>query len=198
MKEAGWIIKDRIRVNAETGQKLEFEILLVSPLFERIALPFTKGLQRLGIAATVRTVDSSQYIRRLETFDFDMVVGSWGQSLSPGNEQRNYWGSDAAGRNGSRNLMGISDPVIDELIELLIAAPDREGLITRVRALDRVLQWGHYVIPHWHIAYDRLVFWNKFGRPETTPMQGAQFSTWWFDAKAAAALKQGKAGKTAK
>ncbi len=198
LKEAGWIIKDRIRVNAKTGQKLEFEILLVSPLFERIALPFTKGLQRLGIAATVRTVDSSQYIRRLETFDFDMVVGSWGQSLSPGNEQRNYWGSDAAGRNGSRNLVGISDPVIDELIELLIAAPDREGLVTRVRALDRVLQWGHYVIPHWHITYDRLVFWNKFGRPETTPMQGAQFSTWWFDANAAAALEQGKAGKTVK
>jgi len=179
LKDAGWVIKDRVRVNAKTGQQMTFEILLVSPLFERIVLPFTKGLERLGIKATVRTVDTSQYIRRLETFDFDMIVFTWGQSLSPGNEQRGFWGSQAASQNGSRNFIGISDPVIDQLIELLIAAPDRKGLIARTRALDRVLQWGHYLIPHWHTAVDRLVFWDKFGRPEVTPMQGAQFDTWW-------------------
>ena len=179
LKDAGWVIKDRVRVNAKTGQQMTFEILLVSPLFERIVLPFTKGLERLGIKATVRTVDTSQYIRRLETFDFDMIVFTWGQSLSPGNEQRGFWGSQAASQNGSRNFIGISDPVIDQLIELLIAAPDRKGLIARTRALDRVLQWGHYLIPHWHTAVDRLVFWDKFGRPEVTPLQGAQFDTWW-------------------
>ncbi len=198
LKEAGWVIKDLVRVNAKTGRKMTFEILLVSPLFERVVLPFAKNLRRLGIKARVRTVDTSQYIRRLETFDFDMIVGSWGQSLSPGNEQRGFWGSKAAAQNGSRNYAGISDPVIDEMIEQLIAAPDRKGLISRTRALDRILQWGHYVIPHWHIAYDRLVFWNKFGRPEVTPMQGSQFGTWWVDAAKAAAVEEVKPGLKSK
>ncbi len=192
LKEAGWIIKDKRRVNKETGKTLEFEILLVSPLFERIALPFVKNLERLGIKARVRTVDSSQYLRRLDTFDFDMITGTYGQSLSPGNEQRGYWGSDAAVSNGSRNYIGINDPVIDELIEKLISAPDRKSLITRTKALDRMLQWGHYVIPHWHLDYDRLVYWDKFRRPEITPLQGAQFSTWWINPDSAEKMERGK------
>ncbi len=191
LKEAGWVIKDNVRVNQATGQALEFEILLVSPAFERIALPFVKNLERLGVKARVRTVDSAQYLRRLETFDFDMLTFSWGQSQSPGNEQLGYWGSAAAKQNGSRNLIGVSDPVIDKLIGGLIAAPDRKSLVTRTRALDRVLQWGFYVIPHWHLSYDRLVFWNKFERPVVTPTSGAQFDTWWINEDAARSTIEG-------
>lgn len=170
---AGWLEKD--------GQPFEFEVLLYAPLFERITLPFAKDLERLGIKARVRTVDVAQYIKRLETFDFDMFVYTWGQSLSPGNEQRNYWGSAAADQPGSYNFAGIKDPVVDALIEKIIAAPDRDSLVTRCKALDRVLQWGFYVIPHWHIAYDRLVYWNKFSRPAVTPDNGVQFDAWWVD-----------------
>jgi microcin C transport system substrate-binding protein len=188
LQEAGWTIgKDRRLV--KDGKSFDFEILLISPAFERISLPFTKNLERLGIKANVRTVDTAQYIKRLETYDFDMIVFTWRQSLSPGNEQRSFWGSDAAKRNGSRNYAGISDPVVDALIEKLIAAPDRESLITRSKALDRVLQWGHYVIPQWHLDYDRLVYWNKFGKPAITPLSGAQFGTWWVDNEREAALK---------
>ena len=181
LKEAGWVIKDGKRVNAETGKALEFEVLLVSPLFERVVLPFAKNLEKLGVKISVRTVDSSQYRRRLQTYDFDMIVSGFGQSLSPGNEQRNYWGSTAADLEGGRNSIGIKDPVIDQLIEKVIAAPSRQGLITAVRSLDRVLQWGHWVIPHWHATYDRVAYWDKFGRPKITPIQGNQFTAWWVD-----------------
>jgi len=189
LNDAGWIIKDGKRVNEKTGQALEFEVLLVSPLFERIVLPFSKNLEKLGIKVTVRTVDSSQYRRRLDTFDFDVMVGSFGQSLSPGNEQRSFWGSTAADQEGGRNIIGIQDPVIDELIEKVIAAPDRKGLITAVKVLDRVLQWGHWLIPHWHATYDRIAYWDKFGRPKITPLRGNQFSAWWVDAEKEKALK---------
>lgn len=196
LRDAGWVIKDGVRVNEKTGQKLEFEVLLASPLFERIVLPFAQNLEKLGVKAQPRTVDTAQYRRRLDTFDFDMVVGNWGQSASPGNEQRDFWSSDAAAREGSRNLIGIKNPVIDALIEKVIAAPDRKALIAACRALDRVLQWGHYVIPQFHAGYDRIAFWDKFGRPDITPSGGTQFMTWWVDkdkaAKIAAARKGGK------
>ena len=194
LKQAGWIIKDKKRVNRETGEALEFEVLLVSPLFERITLPVAKNLERLGVKVRVRTVDSAQYRTRLETFDYDVITFAYGQSLSPGNEQRGFWGSDAASRNGSRNFIGVNDPVVDELIEKLIAAPDRESLITRTRALDRVLQWGHYVIPHWHLDYDRLVYWDKFQRPAITPLQGAQFDAWWINPDNAKKTEKAKQG----
>ncbi len=181
LKSAGWDFKEKRLVNTQTGEAMTIEFLLVSPLFERIVLPFSRNLKRLGIKARVRTVDTAQYIKRLETFDFDAIVTTFGQSLSPGNEQRFYWGSAAVDIPGSRNYIGVRDPVIDELIETLIAAPDRKGLITRTRALDRVLQWGHYLTPHWHIPFDRLAYWNKFHRPEITPMRGAQFDTWWIE-----------------
>lgn len=181
LKEAGWVIEGRDRVHQDTGQKFEFEILLSSPAFERVTLPFAKNLERLGITARVRTVDSAQYIKRLETFDYDMIVLALGQSLSPGNEQLNYWGSAAADLDGSSNYIGIKNDVIDELIQMMIAAPDREELVARVRALDRVLQWGHYLIPHWFSDVDRIIYWNKFSRPDTIPMQGAQTNTWWVD-----------------
>ena len=194
LKEAGWVIKGKQRVNTTTGEVMEFEVLLIQPEFERVVLPFAKTLERLGIRANVRTIDTAQYIERIRSFDFDIVVSSWGQSMSPGNEQRGFWGSDAADTSGSRNLIGIKDPVVDELIEEIISASTRKDLLTSVHALDRVLQWGHYVVPHWHIPYDRLIYWNKFTRPDVVPMQGTQIGTWWYDEAKAAKLAaaQGK------
>ncbi len=188
--DAGWKVEaNKQLVHGETGTPFEFEILLVSPLFERITLPYKQNLERLGITAKVRTVDTAQYIKRLETFDYDMIVFRWGLSQSPGNEQLNFWGSAAAAQNGSRNFAGISDPVADALIEKLIGAQTREELVTATRALDRVLQWGFYVVPHWHIDYDRVLFWDKFGRPEITPTAGVQFGAWWVEPEREARLR---------
>ncbi len=189
LEEAGWVIRDGKRVNAETGEPFEFEILLGSQTFERIALPYARNLERLGIDASVRVVDASQYRERTDQFDYDMISGIWGQSESPGNEQLEYWSSDAAGRPGSRNYIGIEDPVIDELIELVVTAPNRESLIQRTRALDRALVWGNYVIPHWHITSDRIVYWDRYGIPETIPRQGVQLDTWWIDPDRAADIR---------
>lgn len=190
LQQAGWTFRDHKLVHGETGRPFRFEILLGAPTWERIALAFVRNLERLGIEARVRTVDSAQYENRIRNFNFDMVVQSWGQSLSPGNEQREYWGSEAANLPGSRNLVGIKDPAIDKLIELVIAAPNRDALITRVHALDRVLLWNHFVIPHWHIPYDRIAYWDKFGRPGVIPIRGAELLTWWIDADRAAALQR--------
>jgi microcin C transport system substrate-binding protein len=190
LEEAGWVVRDLKLVNAKTGQQMNFEVLLANALFERLVLPFKRNLERLGIAVRVRTVDQSQYINRLRVFDFDMIVAGFGQSLSPGNEQRSYWGSESAQMEGGYNYAGIMDPVVDELIELLIAAPDRESLIFRTRALDRVLLWGHYVIPQWDSPYTRLLSWNKFGRPSEVPLQGVQLTTWWYDEALARQLQQ--------
>ena len=189
LKDAGWVIKDKKRVNAKTGLELKFEIILSSPISERIVLPFVKNLERLGVDASVRTIDTSQYRRRMDTHDFDMLIGVFGQSMSPGNEQRSFWGTRAADLEGGRNLIGIKDPVIDALIEKIIAASSRKDLITSVKAMDRVLQWGHYLIPQFHASFDRIAYWNKFGRPKITPPQGNQFVSWWVDAKKEALLK---------
>jgi microcin C transport system substrate-binding protein len=186
---AGWQVESNRLVHTETGQPFEFEILLVSPLFERITLPYKQNLERLGINVRVRTVDTAQYIKRLETYDYDMIVFRWGLSQSPGNEQLNYWGSSAAQQDGSRNFAGVSSPVVDALLEKLISADDRDALVTACRALDRVLQWGFYVVPHWHIDYDRVLFWDKFGRPGITPAAGVQFGTWWVDPEREARLR---------
>ncbi len=188
-KQAGWQLKDKKLVNAD-GQPMAFEILLVQPTFERIVLPYKRNLEKLGIEVSVRTVDTSQYKTRLDNFDFDIAVGNFGQSLSPGNEQRDFWGSAMADEQGSRNLMGIKNPVIDELIELVISAPDRDSLVARTRALDRVLLWQHYLVPNWHITQHRIVYWNKFKRPDTSPRYALGFYTWWVDADKAAKLNE--------
>ena len=181
LKEAGWEVKDNQRVHTKTGEELKFEVLLYSKAFERIVLPFTKNLEKLGIAATIRVVDTSQFIERYRKYDLDMIVMSVGQSLSPGNEQDNYWSCKAADTPGTRNVMGICNPAIDQLIRLVIEAPDRQALIDRTRALDRALLWGHYMVPHWHINYFRLAHWDKFSRPNTPPKYGLGFFTWWID-----------------
>ena len=190
LAEAGWVVRDMELVNAETGEPFRFEILLVSQAFERIVLPFVRNLRRLGIDARVRLVDQTQYVNRLRSFDFDMLIAVWGQSENPGNEQRNYWTSRAAGQPGSRNYAGVRDPVVDELVELLIASPDRASLVTRARALDRALLWGFYVIPNWHIAADRVLYWDKFSRPAQPVKVGAFTNRWWYDEKKAARLEQ--------
>ncbi len=179
MQQAGWEINAGKLTHIKTGQNMKFEILLVSPSFERIVLPYKKNLQKLGVEASVRTIDSTQYQNRVDGFDFDMIIFSIGQSLSPGNEQRDFWGSDKANIKGSRNLIGIKDPVIDELIETLINAKDRQALISATRALDRVLLHNHYVIPHWHIRNFRVAYWNKFESPSISPKYALGFNTWW-------------------
>ena len=181
LAEAGWKVRDLKLMHEQTGEHMSFEILLVSPAFERIVIPFTENLKRLGVEARVRLVDQSQYLNRIRAQDFDMIVGGWGQSASPGNEQRSYWGSYAADQPGSRNYAGIKDPVIDELIELVIQAPDRESLVIRTRALDRVLLSGYYVIPNWHIQGDRILYWEKFSRPNILTRRGVLFDRWWYD-----------------
>jgi microcin C transport system substrate-binding protein len=192
LKQAGWTFKGEKLVNDETGQPFEFEILLDNPQFERIVLPFVQNLKRMGITARVRTVDTAQYERRMETFDYDMTVVLFGESLSPGNEQRDYWGSQAADEPGSRNLLGIKSKVVDALIEQLIQAPDRAGLVTHTRALDRVLQYGYYVIPNFHLAAFRVAYWDKFRRPAISPKYALDFDTWWVDPTAEKAVEAKK------
>jgi microcin C transport system substrate-binding protein len=189
--EAGWTVKGQKLVNGR-GEPMQFEILLNDSTWERIALPFAKNLERLGITARVRVVDAAQYEKRQDDYDFDVIVTVWAQSLSPGNEQREFWGSQTAGERGSRNLAGIKDPVVDRLIDLVIQAPDRPSLVARTRALDRVLLWGYYVIPHWHIRAFRVVYWDKFARPAVSPKYALGFDTWWVDAQKEAALARRK------
>ena len=198
LKEAGWTFKGEKLVNDETGQPFEFEIILVQPEFERIVLPFKKNLERMGIDARVRTIDSAQYERRMQTFDFDMAVVSFGASESPGNELRDYFGSQAAEEPGSQNLLGIKSKVIDELIEELIKAPDRASLVAHTRALDRVLQYGYYVIPHYHVPAFRVAYWDKFRRPAVSPKFAVGLDTWWVDASAEQAVEARKGEVTKK
>ncbi|MEW6268473.1 MAG: extracellular solute-binding protein [Thermodesulfobacteriota bacterium] len=193
LEEAGWKIDPKTRkLTNASGETMRFTILLVTPLFERIALPFVKNLERLGVDADVRTVDTAQYRRLLDQFDYDVIVANWPQSSSPGNEQRSFWGSAYADKQGSQNYVGIEDPTVDALVEAIIAAPDRQSLIDRVRALDRVLQWGHWVVPQWHIPYDRVAYWDKFGRPSVVPEQGVQIDAWWIDPAKVKAVEEKK------
>lgn len=179
LREAGWAVQNGRLM--KDGQPFEFEMLLVQPDFERVGLPLKRNLARLGINMNVRLVDVSQYLERLNRFDFDMIVSSFPQSLSPGNEQRSFWHSASAHVPGSRNYCGIENPAIDKLVNLVISAPDRASLILRCKALDRALLWGWYVIPQWHAKVWRVAFWDKFGQPETRPDYALDFHSWWVD-----------------
>lgn len=188
LNEAGWKANGGVLTDAK-GNKLSVEFLLVSSDFERVLLPYIEDLKKLGIDARARLVDSTQYTRRLEDFNFDVVVASFAQSHSPGNEQREYWGSQAADKNGSRNIIGIKNPAIDELIEILVKAQDRDEVVAATRAIDRVLLWNYYVVPQWHYPFDRVANWDVFGRPEKLPSQAPAATTnWWVDQAKAAAL----------
>ena len=190
LAEAGWSVVDGALTHAETGEVMRFEFLLGSSTHERVLGPVVQNLERLGIAATVRTVDAAQYQHRVKDFDYDIISAYWRQTLSPGNEQRNFWSSKASQSHGSRNYAGVSDPVVDELIERQIAAPDRETQVAITRALDRVLLWGHYAIPGSHSSAYRMAYWNKFSRLPEPARNGLGFpDTWWWDADKAARLK---------
>ena len=191
LRQAGWTVRDRRLVNAQ-GQPFAFEILLNTPSFERVALPYVQVLQRLGMDPRVRTVDPAQYQVRMDAFDYDMTVDNIGQSLSPGNEQRDFFTCARANDNGSQNVAGICDPVIDELVELVIGAPDREELVARTRALDRVLLWHNYMVPHWHSRTFRVAYWDKLGRPERNPRYRLALDSWWVERGREGAVEQAK------
>ena len=189
LKAAGWEYKGTDLVNTTTGQPFKFEILLYSKDFERVSLPFIKNLKKLGIEASARIVDTTNYVRIIRDFDFDMIIGGFSQSNSPGNEQRDYWFSQFADHKGSQNSIGVKDPIVDALIDRIVSAESREDLIAACRALDRVLLWNHYVIPQWHINTHRIAYWNKFSRPAIAPTYGdVGFMTWWLDPAKAATL----------
>jgi len=191
-REAGYEIQNTKLVNAKTGEVFTFEFLVDDPATERFVLFYKPSLERLGMTVNVRVVDSAQYENRLRQWDFDIIVASWGESLSPGNEQRDFWSSGAADRPGSRNLVGIKNPAVDALIERVIFSKDRDDLVAATKALDRVLLWNFYVVPQWTYGKQRTARWDRFGHPENMPKYGAAaFPTvWWWDAEKAAKVPQ--------
>lgn len=191
MRQAGWTLRDRKLVNAQ-GQPFSFEMLLNGPTFERVALPFVQWMARLGIEARVRTVDPAQYQVRTDSFDYDMTIDVIGQSNSPGNEQRDYFTCARANENGSQNIAGFCHPVVDALVEQVIAAPSREELLARTRALDRVLLHMNYLIPNWHLRAFWLAYWDRFGRPPRNPKYNIGFEGWWIDPAKDRALQEAR------
>lgn len=179
LEAAGWKVgADGIR--AKDGVKLQFEFIDNNPQFERWVMPFVKNLERIGVKANYRVVDPAQYQNRINSYDFDMTINVFGQSNSPGNEQREFWGSAVADTPGSRNLIGINDPVVDALIDQIVSAPSREELVVRTKALDRVLQWGFYAVPNWHMPAWRIAYWDRYGQPAKNPEFGLPVvETWW-------------------
>lgn len=176
--DAGYKIENDKMVGPD-GQPLTIEFMLYQLNLERVLLPFMRNLAELGIDMQIRRVDASQYVNRMRSRDFDMTTATWGQSNSPGNEQREYWHSSSADSAGSRNYIGLRDPAIDVLVDGLIRADSRNSLKTHARALDRVLLWGNYVIPNYYIDTFRIAHWNKFGRPAITPKYDFAMMTWW-------------------
>ncbi|HEY4249776.1 MAG TPA: extracellular solute-binding protein [Roseomonas sp.] len=191
LREAGWVVRDRRLVDAQ-GQPFQFEILLNGATFERVALPYVQVLERLGITARVRTVDPAQYQVRTDAFDYDMTVDVIPQSTSPGNEQRDFFTCAKAQENGSQNVAGFCNPVVDQLVELVINAPDRDALVARTRALDRVLLWNNYVIPNWHLRAFWIAWWDKFGRPARNPRYDIGLDSWWIEAARVGAIEEGR------
>jgi microcin C transport system substrate-binding protein len=189
LKEAGFEIKDH-KLTDTAGKPVTVEILVEDPAYERVALFYKPSLERIGVAASVRVVDDVQYENRKRNFDYDIIIASWPESLSPGNEQREYWGSQAADAPGSMNLIGIKNPAIDALIDKVIFAKDRTELVAATKALDRVLLWNHYVVPQWNYPKVRTARWDRFGRPAELPKYGLSGfpALWWYDADKAAKI----------
>jgi microcin C transport system substrate-binding protein len=189
LKEAGYEVRER-KLVAPSGKPITVEILVQDPSAERIALFFKPSLERLGVTTSIRVVDDAQYENRVRSFDFDMIIDQWGQSLSPGNEQREFWGSQAADQPGSRNTIGIRNPAVDALIQQVIFAKDREGLVAATRALDRVLLWNFYVVPQFTYGFARYARWDRFSHAEPLPTYGRSGlpALWWYDAEKAARI----------
>jgi microcin C transport system substrate-binding protein len=183
----------RVLRNAD-GEQMSVEFLIDGDTFEQIILPYAQDLQALGIKATVRTVDGAQYKQREDKRDFDIIVDNFAQSNSPGNEQREFWGSAAADKDGSRNTIGIKNPAVDKLIDDIVFAKDRPELVAATHALDRVLLWNYYVVPHWYYPYERVAYWDIFGRPAKLPSQtSAPTQVWWMDPAKEKAIEAAKA-----
>ncbi len=181
LAKAGWQVKDGVLTHSASGEKMQVEFLLDQPNFERVVSPYVRSLERLGVKATIRMIDTAQYKNRTDAYDFDIVVGGVANSLSPGNEQREYWSAAAADRPGSRNMTGVKSPVVDALIDRIIFAENRAALITASRALDRVLLWGHYLVPQWHTPVTRTAHWNVIDYPRPTPDYNIGFpDLWWY------------------
>jgi microcin C transport system substrate-binding protein len=190
LKEAGYEVRNQKLVDAKTGEALSLEMLTEEPSVERIILFYKPSLERLGITVNVRTVDNPQYENRLRNWDFDIIVAVWPESLSPGNEQRDFWGSQAADTSGSRNYVGIKNPAVDALIERVTFAKDRAELVAATRALDRVLLWNQYVVPQFTLNKTRTARWDRFARPDPLPKYAEPgFPTvWWWDSERAAKI----------
>ena len=190
LKEAGYEVRNQKLVDARTGEPLSIEMLSEDPSVERVILFYKPSLERLGITVNVRTVDPTQYENRLRNWDFDIIVAVWPESLSPGNEQRDYWGSQAADTLGSRNYIGIKNPAVDALVDRVIFAKDRAELVAATRALDRVLLWNHYVVPQYSTDQTRTARWDRFGHPGVLPKyaEPAFPTVWWWDAEKAASI----------
>jgi microcin C transport system substrate-binding protein len=187
-KEAGYEIRNQQLVDSKTGAPFAVEFLADDPNFERVFLFYKPSLDRLGITVSVRTVDDAQFENRLRSWDFDIITDGWGESLSPGNEQRGYWGSQAADQPGSRNLVGIKNPAVDAMIDAVIFAKSRDDLVAATHALDRVLLWNHYVVPQWTYGKVRSARWDRFSHPDPLPKYGLSAFpiVWWWDADKAA------------
>jgi microcin C transport system substrate-binding protein len=170
LNDAGWEVQNGVLTETASGQQMRFTVTLVQAGFQRIVEPYLDNLKKLGVQTSMQVVDDAVYERLWRTHDFDMVVASFGQSQSPGNEQRDYWHSETADAEGSRNIIGIKHPAVDALVEAIISAGTREDLLTATHALDRVLWHEHYVVPHWYIAVYRLTYWNKLSYPKTLPL----------------------------
>ena len=190
LREAGYEVEGNRLVHGETGQPLTVEVLLFDTGMERVTQPMLRNMARLGIQGSIRIVDINQYLNRLRSFDFDMTVGQFPQSNNPGNEQRDFWTSAAAETPQSRNLMGLADPVVDDLVDRLIRADSREALNVTARALDRVLLWHFPMIPHYHSGETRIAIWDKFGWPEPFPAYGLDLAAWWVNAEREAEINQ--------
>jgi microcin C transport system substrate-binding protein len=191
-RDAGYEVRSAKLVDSKTGEPFTFEFLVDDSATQRFVLFYKPSLERLGMNVNLRVVDAAQYENRLRQWDYDVIVASWPQSLSPGNEQRDYWGSQAADRPGSRNFIGIRNPVIDGLIERVIFAKDRAELVAATKSLDRVLLWNFFVVPQWTYPYVRTARWDRFSRPEIMPKYGrSAFPTvWWWDKDKAAKVPQ--------
>jgi microcin C transport system substrate-binding protein len=195
LREAGYTLEGSSMRHKETGKPLKIEYLfLAGSSFERVGLRLQKDLEKIGVKVTLRPVDSAQYENRIRARDFDLVILGWGQSLSPGNEQLEYFGSKAADLDASRNFGGIKNPAVDALIDRIIFAKDRDELIAATKALDRVLLWNEYILPTWTILSDRTARWDRFGRPETLPYysEPAFPTVWWWDEAMAKAVEERK------
>lgn len=191
LREAGWVPQGGQLRNEQTGEVFEITFLAADPSSERVIAPYADTLRRLGIATRIQVVDSSQYQVRADDFDYDVITDVLSQSQSPGNEQRDFWSSAAADRPGSRNSPGIKDPAVDKLVDRIIFAKDREELVAATRALDRVLLWGYYIVPHWHLKEIWLAYWDKFGIPETQPAYvGVDTFSWWIDPEKEQAIRR--------